>query len=237
MGGYVVRTLNAGLFRPADKFLAMNTSLPEGRVDLSPADIEALDDRWARAWTPHQAAQRLDGVAAPWYVAGGWAVDLFRGRQTRRHADLEIAVPAAHFGETRERFLAPEYVFDAVGDKCVWPDAAPEALAVTHQTWLRDPVSGDYLVDVVREPHEGQTWICRHDPTIRLPYAAIIDHTADGIPYLTPELVLLFKAKHTRPKDQLDFEGVVPELSRAQRARLAELIGHTYPDHRWLEQL
>jgi hypothetical protein len=29
-------------------------------------------------------------------------------------------------------------------------------------------------------------WICRRDETIRLPYAEIIRHTADGIPYLTP---------------------------------------------------
>lgn len=232
-----MRTLNAGLFKPADKFLAVNASLPEGRVDLSPADIEALDAKWAHAWTPRQAAQRLDGVTAPWYVAAGWALDLFRGRQTRRHGDLEVAVPASGFGEIRERFPASEYVFDAVGDRCLWPDAAPEALAVTHQTWLREAVGGDYLVDVFREPHEGQTWICRHDPAIRLPYTEVIRHTADGIPYLAPELVLLFKAKHARPKDQSDFEAAVPELSRPQRARLAELIGHTYPDHRWLEEL
>lgn len=28
----------------------------------------------------------------PWYVAGGWAVDLFLGRQTRPHQDIEVAV-------------------------------------------------------------------------------------------------------------------------------------------------
>ncbi|MEY9863019.1 hypothetical protein ABH935_008668 [Catenulispora sp. GAS73] len=118
-----------------------------------------------------------------------------------------------------------------------WALRHPQALAATHQTWLRDPASGDYLVDVFREPHDGHTWICRHAPTIRLPYDEIIRHTAEGIPYLTPELVLLFKAKHARPKDQRDFEGVVPELSPAQRERLAGLIGRVYPDHRWLADL
>ena len=75
-------------------------------------------------------------------------------------------------------------------------------LAATHQTWLRDPATGNYLLDVFREPHDGDTWICRRDETIRLPYRDIIHHTQDGIPYLAPELVLLFKAKHARPKDQ-----------------------------------
>lgn len=215
----------------------MHTSAPTGFVDLTPADIEALDARWANAWTPSEIAHRLDAVAAPWYVAGGWALDLFHGSQTRRHADLEIAVPAADFPEIRDRFPAPGFVFDAVGDKRVWPDATPEALAVTQQTWLREAAGDDYRVDVVREPHEHRTWICRHAPSIRFPYADIIRRTADGIPYLTPELALLFKAKYLRPKDQQDFEATVPLLSRAQRERLADLIGHKYPDHQWLSEL
>ena len=38
-------------------------------------DIEAWD-----AWHPRYAHERLAGVRFPWYVAGGWAVDLFLGR-------------------------------------------------------------------------------------------------------------------------------------------------------------
>ncbi|MBS2538045.1 hypothetical protein KGQ20_35360 [Catenulispora sp. NF23] len=208
---------------------------PEGRTDLSPAELEALDTRWAHAWTPAEVASRLAGVTTPWYVAAGWALDLFRGKQTRRHGDLEIAIPAADFPEIRDRFA--DYVFDAVGDKRLWPNPSPEDLAATHQTWFRDPSTDNYLVDVFREPHEGRTWICRHHPTIRLPYDDIICHTPDGIPYLTPELVLLFKAKHTRPKDQADFAAIAPELEPARRARLAELIGQVYPGHRWLAEL
>lgn len=30
-------------------------------------------------------------------MAAGWALDLFRGRRTRDHGDIEIAVPAAGF--------------------------------------------------------------------------------------------------------------------------------------------
>ncbi|MGM7683701.1 nucleotidyltransferase domain-containing protein [Cytobacillus sp. Hm23] len=28
----------------------------------------------------------------PWFIAGGWAIDLFIGKQTRPHHDLEIAI-------------------------------------------------------------------------------------------------------------------------------------------------
>lgn len=114
---------------------------------------------------------------------------MFRGGQSRPHGDLEIAVPAAGFAKVRDCF--PEYAFDAVGSGRVWANAGAEALAATHQTWLRDPASGHFLFDVFREPHEGGTWVCRRDESLRLPYDAVIERTADGIPYLVPELVLL----------------------------------------------
>lgn len=180
-------------------------------------------------------AQRLGGVGTPWCVAAGWALDLFRGTQTRPHGDIEIAIPAAGFPQVRMRF--PGYVFDAVSSGRIWQNATPEVLAGTHQTWLRDPATGNYLLDVFREPHDGDTWICRHNETIRFPYSDIIHHTDDGIPYLAPELVLLFKAKHARQKDQADFDNAIPHMSTTQRETLAELLASTYPRHRWLADL
>jgi hypothetical protein len=52
-----------------------------------------------------------------------------------------------------------------------------------------------------------------------------------------PELVLLFKAKAARPKDQADFDGTVPQLTAAQRATLAELLARVHPGHPWLVDL
>lgn len=184
---------------------------------------------------PGEVARRLAGIGTPWYVAAGWALDLFHGRQTRVHGDIEIAIPAAGFAEVRGRF--PGYVFDAAGSGRIWEDAAPEVLATVYQTWLRHPATGNYLLDVFREPHDRDTWICRRDERIRLPYDAVIHHTPDGIPYLAPELVLLFKAKHTRRKDQADFDATVPLMTASQRATLAELLTRTNPGHPWLADL
>jgi hypothetical protein len=110
-------------------------------------------------------------------------------------------------------------------------------LAGTHQTWLRDPATGHYLVDVFREPHDADTWICRRDEAIRFPYGEIIRHTEDGIPYLAPELVLLFKAKAARAKDQADFDGTLPHLTPRQRDILTGLLARVHPGHPWLAAL
>ncbi|TQF03082.1 hypothetical protein E6W39_13490 [Kitasatospora acidiphila] len=210
----------------------MTESLPPGGVVL---DADEMEARWAGAWRPEQVAERLRGVSTTWCVAAGWALDLFRGRQSRPHGDLEIAAPAAAFPEVRDRF--PEYVFDAVGSGQVWPAADAEALAATHQTWARDPASGQFLFDVFREPHQGGVWVCRRDESLRLPYHAIIERTADGIPYLVPELVLLFKAKAARPKDQADFDGVLPLLSRTRRDVLSGWLERVHPGHPWRAEL
>ncbi|MGW0330767.1 hypothetical protein ACWD0J_02625 [Streptomyces sp. NPDC003011] len=210
----------------------MTYSLLSGGVVV---DAGTVEPRWSGAWRPEQVAQRLAGVAVPWYVAAGWALDLFRRGRSRPHGDLEIAVPAAGFPQIRDRF--PAYVWDAVGQGRIWEEAGTEVLAATYQTWLRDPASGQFLFDVFREPHEGDTWICRRDERLRLPYDAIIERTPDGIPYLMPELVLLFKAKAVRPKDQADFEGVLPLLDRARRDALRGWLERVHPGHAWLGEL
>jgi hypothetical protein len=210
----------------------MSEQLPSGGVEISPGDVQALEARWAGCWTPQDVAQRLAGTSVPWYVAAGWALDLFRGEQTREHHDIEIGMPAGQFPEFRERF--PGFVFDAVGSSRIWESATPQVLSVTWQTWLREPATGRYLLDVFREPHVGETWVCRRDETIRLPYVQIIRYTADRIPYLIPELVLLFKAKNVRPKDQADFDGALPFLTHTQRQTLSRLLMQVHPGHAWL---
>ena len=86
------------------------------------------------AWTPAEVAQRMASVAAPWYVAPGWALDLFTGASTRAHDDLEIGVPGARFGEIVAAF--PDFDWDVVGGGWIWP--FPEQAARHHQTWLRE---------------------------------------------------------------------------------------------------
>lgn len=213
----------------------MDEHLPGGGAELSPAELDALDARWSSCWTPGEVARFLAGIATPWYVAGGWAVDLFLGTRTREHGDIEIGIPAAGFPEVRDRF--PGYAFDAVGSGRIWAEAAPDVLAAVHQSWVRDPATGDYLLDVMREPHDGDTWICRRDRTIRLPYRAIVRRTDDGVPYLAPELVLLFKARAARPKDEADFAVTVPHLTPARRRTLAGLLTRVHPGHPWLAKL
>jgi hypothetical protein len=189
-------------------------------------DIEA----W-QAWHPSEAAERLAGVATPWCVAAGWAVDLHVGRPTREHSDLEIAVPSAGFGEIAGRF--PELAFYAAGDGQVAP-ATPTAMASVHQTWAWDTAAEVWRFDVFREPHDGDLWISRRNKTLIRPYAEIVRTSNEGIPYLAPEVVLLFKAKHRRAKDETDYAVLSPLLTTTERAWLNGALEVVHPGHPWI---
>lgn len=209
----------------------MTQDLPPGGQTLTTGEC---DRRW-EPWTPAYVAERLAAVSAPWGVAAGWSLDLFIGRTTREHGDIEITVPRAAFGEVAAAL--PEYEWDVVGAGRVWPYADVADHPELHQTWLRDPATNRFHLDVFREPHDGDRWICRRDPSITLPFTELIEIGNAGIPYVIPEVTLLFKAKAHRPKDNSDFARVIPLLPDHRIARLAQWLDRVHPGHEWLAAL
>ena len=194
-------------------------------------------------WLPEVIAERLAGVAVPWCVAAGWALDLFLDRQTREHHDVEIAVPAGRFAEIRDRFGDCDFYVPVRGKLVPYTSQdsgvrrPSEGEAAAHQTWALERVTGTWRVDVFREPHDGDTWICRRDDRIRRPYAAVVRRTAGGVPYLAPEVVLLFKAKAPRAKDEADFDNALPVLTMDSRRWLDGALALVHPDHPWRRRL
>ncbi|GAA4688794.1 hypothetical protein [Streptomyces youssoufiensis] len=83
----------------------------------------------------------------------------------------------------------------------------------------------------------GATWISRRDPGVRLPLAALGRRTPTGVPYLTPEAQLYYKAAAPRPKDERDFAAALPHLTPPQRAWLSRAIARTRPAHPWRARL
>src|SRR5690242_8731579 len=65
--------------------------------------------------------QALAARELGWAVAGGWAIDLFLGRVTRQHADVDIAVWRDEHERLREAL--PEWRFSIAdsGKLLPWP--------------------------------------------------------------------------------------------------------------------
>lgn len=81
----------------------------------------------------------------------------------------------------------------------------------------------------------GDDWVYhRGRGTLRKPLDEITLTTAEGIPYLAPEIVLLLKSRSDRPKDTDDFHDVAAHLDRDRRTWLRN---HIAPDHPWCPTL
>jgi hypothetical protein len=194
------------------------------------------DDAEWDPWRPADLARRLARIDVPWRVSAGWAIDLFLGGERREHEDLEIAVPANRFDEVAATLDKLDFHVVTRGIAAPVVESA-ELMETVHQTWGLDRTANRWRVDVFREPFDDDGWVARRDESIRLPYADLIEHTPDGIPYERPEVVLLFKAKHARPKDEADLAAVLPRLSAERRALLADWIERVHPGHFWLDDV
>jgi hypothetical protein len=194
-----------------------------------PPDVDA----W-QAWHPSEAAVVLAGTDVPWAVAGGWAIDLHLGRQTRPHSDLEVAIPNGLFPRFRRELTAFD-LYEALdgGVRKLGPEEFPQ----DHQVWALDPLVRKWRMDTFLEPGDERTWVSHRDERLTLPMAEVVRRTRDGIPYQAPAAVLLAKAKHTRPKDEADFSNTVPTLSAAEKRWLRDAIAQVHPGHRWLGEI
>lgn len=216
-----------------DKDDVVPEDLDRGGSATSRDDARDADDvRW-EPWSPEQVTAEIGATTIPWCITAGWAIDLFLGVTTRAHEDIEIAIPLARWEELRGRLTRLDFLVAGSGQ--LFPLASP-AFDEHFQTWGRD--AGDvFRLDVFRDPHEGETWICRREPRLRLPYSQLIAVTATGVPYMSPEVVLLFKAKHDREKDRHDLNVALPKMSASRVSWLRDALELVHPGHAWLSRL
>lgn len=187
-------------------------------------------------WRPGEAMKQLGGAPSLWCVAGGWALDLWLGKQTRPHYDLEIAVLRPDFATFRARLSRFDFFVAADGKVFVLPSEASPG-SQHHQVWVLDRSAKIWRMDILLEPGDTDTWVFRRDETIRCPRSQMIATTTEGVPYLKPEGVLLYKAKATRPKDEDDFRTCAPLMAFAARTWLKSALVRSYPSHHWIDQL
>src|SRR4051812_23327521 len=172
-------------------------------------------------------------VAAPWWVAGGWGIDLWLGEQTREHLDLDVAVLRRDQNVFWKKLSTWDlHLATAPGVLSPWsPSVIPEPL---HAVWCRPTPESGWAFEVLLNDSQGDEWLCRRDHSVRLRLAALGGRTSDGLPFLKPEVILLYKAKNVRENDQTDFLASVSRLEPEARAWLRSAIQRVHPGHEWL---
>ena len=194
-------------------------------------------------WDPlsvDEVADLLSPVCFPWWIAGGWAIDLFLGRQTRPHRDTDVLVRRDDQLSLQEYLVKLEWDLHKTHQPGLkpWPPGEFQNRPV-NDIWIRKAPELPWVLQIMLLDTDGDRWVFRRDPSIYGPIESLGLRTAAGIPYLRPEIQLLYKAKSaTSTKDQVDFDLTVPELSRdAQRWLLQCLERRFAGGHQWADQL
>ena len=182
----------------------------------------------------------LSGVDARWWIAGGWALDLHLGRQTRPHHDIDVLVLREDLPTVRERLGGWDlHVADPPGAGVLRPWPRSEVLPPPlHDIWCRRTPTSPWALQLMVDDTDDADWVYRRDHRIRRPVPELYGPASTPRrPVLAPEVQLLGKSRTPRPKDVADFECVADALGGPQRTWLREALSTVAPEHDWLAAL
>lgn len=199
-----------------------------------PSDyLRLVADSVLGPWEPLSLEETVEAVAAlpgRWWITGGRALELFVGRSWRDHDDADVAVCRRDLPLLREHLVGWDLHVAASGVLRPWNGEALEVERHENNLWCRRTPEGPWVLDVTISQGDESAWIYRPDPALRVPWTEAVLEAA-GVPYLAPELQLLFKSRAPRPKDDLDAQETIPELGIDARRRLATRLAPAHPWH------
>jgi hypothetical protein len=184
-------------------------------------------------WQPlelGEVVRLFEDFTAPWWICGGHALELALGRSWRAHDDIDVSVLREDASRLERAFEGWDVEIAADGVLSPWNGSVLRLDKNQNNLWCRRGTVQPWCLDITIADGNHESWIFRRDPTIRVGWEHAVLRSREGLPYLAPELQLLYKSKDVRPKDELDAKEVIPSLSPDQRERLRLLLE---PDHPW----
>ena len=185
---------------------------------------------------PLKVTALMRGFEPDWFIAGGWAIDLFLEKETRPHDDIEIAI-------FRKDQLAMQSYLDgwvlkkaAGGALLDWKTGEFLELPV-HEIHCFNAIGDVNRLEVLLNEENDEQWIFRRDKSVIKPLSKLHLMTNSGIKYLCPEVVLLYKSKNPRAKDEQDFQAAAKHLDLEAKQWLRDAISICYAGHSWLKIL
>ena len=185
---------------------------------------------------PQKITALMQNFQSDWYIAGGWAIDLYLGEISRPHEDIEIAI------FRRNQIALQNYLKDWLLRKVensvstVWRRNEFLELPVHEIHCFRETCEPQSFEVLLNERNEDK-WIYRRNQRVVKSLADIYLTTDSGIRFLCPEIVLLYKSKNPRTKDHQDFESVVEHLDVESKKWLANALAICDLKHDWLQKL
>ena len=190
---------------------------------------------------PEEIQRLLSAAPFPWWITGGWALDLFTGQKSRSHFDTDVAVMREDQTAAQEYLKGWDFQYAVPGtsNPVVFESwKLGEILEFKiHGSWARESRDSPWRFEFLLHEIDQGVWSFRYCQEVRHPLDHIAGRTLGGIPYLRPEIALLYKAARMREVDDEDFRRVLPHLTSQQRTQLSRDVIRLKPKHPWLALL
>jgi hypothetical protein len=183
-------------------------------------------------------AELMRGFNRPWAFCGGWAIDLFVGRRTRTHKDVDIAVLRPDQLAVQEYLAGRGWTLEIAyaGELTPWQAGAYIELP-RHGVWCKNPRYNPDFLEVLLNETDGTRFLFRRDQSITLALDRALLR-ASGLPVLAPEIALLYKsANSTLEENAADFRSALPALDAERRAWLKAGLERLSLGHPWIVDL
>jgi hypothetical protein len=170
---------------------------------------------------PGDAAVLLRDLDAPWWIAGGWSLDLFLGADTRPHKDLDVAVLRRDQRRVFEALPGWELAVAHANTLLEWD--GEDLPFGRHGIWARPRRATHWHLEFVFDDADGDEWRYRREPQVTRPLESL---GPAGGPH-PPEVTLLYKARDAG--HERDWDAVAPRLEASARAWLADAVALAHP--------
>lgn len=167
---------------------------------------------------------------ARWWITGGVALEIHLGRSWRPHHDSDVSILRDDARALPLVLAGWDINVAAAGDLTPWDGGALAVQANQNNLWCRKAPDQPWCLDVTIGEGDQECWVYRRDPALRVPWENAVLRNERGIPYLAPELQLLFKSKNNRTKDDRDATEVIPALATGRQRRLRGMLPG---EHSW----
>ncbi|MCR8985466.1 hypothetical protein NW801_10430 [Brevibacillus laterosporus] len=174
-----------------------------------------------------------------WCIAGGWALDLHLGNKSRQHSDIDVIVIREDQLAAYQSLKRDWTLYKAKDGKLmIWEEG--EFLKSTNDVWVSKNNNSPWAFQIMLIDIEESYWIYKREKSIKRAINEIFLRTPEGIPYLKPEVQLLYKAgsSQVREKDYNDFQTILPILSLQEKEWLKVSLKQQFPEgHAWIKYL
>jgi len=198
-------------------------------------------DRDLGSWeplSPGEVSAALGGMPRPWWIAGGWAIDLHLGQETRAHADTDVLVLRDDQLEVQRRLVGWDLqAADPPGTLRPWSKGEVLPTSV-RDVWCRRLPSSPWCLQLMFGDTADGEWVYHRDPRIRRPLAELDGPSSNAERrVLAPDIQLLYKSTDPREKDEADFRAMRGRLNTSEQNWLSDSLSVVSPLHPWLSVL